>query len=57
MEIETIKYTANFHLTHDCNMRCTYCYAGMKTKDAMSEDILEQSISFVMKQVLSLIHI
>ena len=53
MENTTKKYTANFHLTHNCNMRCGYCYAGEKTKESMTDEVIEQSIEFV----LSLIHI
>ncbi|WP_298517394.1 radical SAM protein [uncultured Kordia sp.] len=47
----SIKYTANFHITHDCNMRCGYCYAGEKTKTSMTQATLKQSINFVVEEV------
>lgn len=33
-------------LTHDCNLSCTYCYAGGKRKQAMSWDIAKTAIDF-----------
>ena len=51
MENTTKKYTANFHLTHNCNMRCGYCYAGEKTKESMTDEVIEQSIEFVIQEV------
>ena len=48
---KVIKYTVNFHITHDCNMRCSYCYAGDKVKASMSQSTIEASIDFVVGEV------
>lgn len=42
--------SATFHLTHDCNLRCDYCYTGEKVGKPMSDEILEQSLRFVLNQ-------
>lgn len=42
--------SATFHLTHDCNLRCDYCYTGQKVGKAMSDEILENSLAFVLEQ-------
>lgn len=39
-----MKFTLN--LTHKCNLRCTYCYAGRQNSSDMSEAIAEQSVAF-----------
>jgi MoaA/NifB/PqqE/SkfB family radical SAM enzyme len=51
MENSIVKYTANFHLTHNCNMRCGYCYAGEKTSESMTDEVIAESIDFVVRQV------
>jgi len=51
MEPDIRRYTANFHLTHNCNMRCGYCYAGEKLNASMDEAVIAQSIDFVVQQV------
>jgi len=33
-------------LTHDCNLACTYCYAGEKRRDSMSAEIADRAIDF-----------
>lgn len=37
----------NLHLTHKCNLRCTYCYTGDKTLGDMSPATLRQSFAFM----------
>ena len=32
-------------------MRCGYCYAGEKTKEAMTDEVIEQSIEFIIQEV------
>jgi len=34
-------------LTHDCNLGCTYCYAGTKRRRAMTWDTAHQALDFV----------
>lgn len=51
MDLDIRRYTANFHITHNCNMRCTYCYAGEHIQQSMADDVIENSIDFVVKQV------
>ena len=34
------------HLTHDCNLRCTYCYAGKKYDKHMSRETAEAAVRF-----------
>ena len=33
--------TVTFHVTHSCNLRCAYCYAGEKTSISMTKDVGE----------------
>ncbi len=33
-------------LTHDCNLGCSYCYAGKKSKKAMTWDIASSALDF-----------
>lgn len=39
-------------LTHDCNLRCTYCYAGRKFAKAMSWQVAKQSVDFCLFHTL-----
>lgn len=39
-----------FHLTHQCNLRCTYCYTGTKTQHPMSVDVANAGIALVLKE-------
>jgi len=41
---------ATFHLTHQCNLRCTYCYTGEKLNIPMSKAIADKGIDFVFKE-------
>ena len=34
-------------LTHDCQFRCSYCYAGEKIKKVMSETTIDKAINFL----------
>ncbi len=39
-----MKFTLN--LTHNCNLRCSYCYGGPTNHSDMSENIARQSVDF-----------
>ncbi len=45
--------SATFHLTHACNLRCTYCYTGEKVGKAMPVETAEAASAFVMEQARS----
>jgi len=36
----------SLHLTHDCNLRCVYCYVGEKDARRMSRDTAELAVRF-----------
>ena len=39
-------------LTHDCTLRCRYCYAGRKYQHAMSRDTAERGIDIGLEEAL-----
>ena len=39
-------------LTHACNLRCTYCYAGRKEARRMTWEVARQAIDFALQQTL-----
>ncbi|WP_244660835.1 radical SAM/SPASM domain-containing protein [Lentimonas sp. CC19] len=39
-----------FHLTHACNLRCSYCYTGEKIHVGMSPDTAEEAIQFTLRE-------
>jgi len=39
--------SATFHLTHQCNLRCMYCYTGEKLNIPMSKATADKGIDFV----------
>lgn len=41
---------ATFHLTHQCNLRCTYCYTGEKLQQPMPRSIADAGVDFVLKE-------
>jgi len=41
---------ATFHLTHQCNLRCTYCYTGEKLNIPMSRAIADAGVDFVLQE-------
>lgn len=43
--------SVTFHLTHHCNLRCSYCYTGEKLPLAMTYATIDQSISFIVKEL------
>lgn len=47
MACTTHQLAATFHLTHQCNLRCTYCYTGEKLNIPMSKSTADQAIDFV----------
>ncbi len=49
MELSEVKYSA-LNLTHNCNLRCSYCYAGPKHQRSMSLRTALQSIDFLAGQ-------
>jgi uncharacterized protein len=42
--------SANFHLTHNCNLRCTYCYTGEKFGAGMTNDVADQAVDFCLEE-------
>ena len=41
---------ATFHLTHNCNLRCDYCYTGDKFGRGMSEATADRAVDFVVAE-------
>jgi uncharacterized protein len=39
-------------LTHDCNLRCAYCYAGRKTARSMMWQVARQAVDFCLDHTL-----
>ena len=39
-------------LTHDCTLRCRYCYAGRKYQHAMSRETAERGIDIGLEEAL-----
>ena len=33
-------------LTHDCNLRCSYCYAGRKSHRSMSRETMSRALEW-----------
>lgn len=46
MTTTSVKYAA-LCLTHDCNLRCCYCYAGAKINRSMTSETARRSIDFL----------
>lgn len=42
--------SATFHLTHACNLRCTYCYTGEKVSVGMSQETAFAAVDFCLAQ-------
>lgn len=49
MKLSSVKYAA-LCLTHNCNLRCRYCYAGHKTDRSMTPAVARQAIDFLARQ-------
>jgi uncharacterized protein len=49
MDFSAVKYSA-LNLTHNCNLRCSYCYAGYKHQKAMGLKTAFQAIDFMADQ-------
>lgn len=49
MDLSRVKYSA-LNLTHSCNLRCSYCYAGPKQKRSMGLDTAIQAVHFLADQ-------
>ena len=41
---------ATFHLTHHCNLRCSYCYTGEKLAISMSRETVDAAIDFILAE-------
>lgn len=41
---------ASLVVTHNCNLRCSYCFAGEKKRESMNPQVLDQSLSFLLQQ-------
>ena len=52
--MHTVPLSVTFHLTHHCNLRCTYCYTGEKLPIAMQYDTIDQAIVFIEKELQKL---
>ncbi|NIM20555.1 MAG: radical SAM protein [Candidatus Latescibacteria bacterium] len=46
MEFSKIKFAA-LCLTHNCNLRCTYCYTGKKLKKSMNFETARRAVDFL----------
>jgi uncharacterized protein len=44
-------------LTHDCNLRCSYCYAGRKEARAMSEEVGRGAVELALARVSQRLHL
>jgi len=44
--------SVSFHLTHDCNLRCSYCYTGAKTHVPMSQQTADAGLALIEKLAL-----
>ncbi len=42
--------SVSFHLTHHCNLRCTYCYTGEKLHIPMSKETADKGVDFVLAE-------
>lgn len=42
--------SATFHLTHNCNLRCVYCYTGEKSGPGMSETVADRAVDFALAE-------
>ena len=42
--------TCTLCLTHDCTLRCNYCYAGRKYKHAMSQETAQKAIDICLAE-------
>ena len=42
--------SATFHLTHQCNLRCLYCYTGEKIHKPMTKETADAAVNFVLEQ-------
>ncbi len=44
-------------LTHDCNLGCTYCYAGRKFKRAMTDEVLARALDLAFADGSDKVHV
>ncbi|MBI4822589.1 MAG: radical SAM protein [Deltaproteobacteria bacterium] len=42
--------SATFHLTHNCNLRCVYCYTGDKLGAGMSTETAGRAVDFALSE-------
>jgi uncharacterized protein len=50
MSTTNVGLSATFHLTHDCNLRCTYCYTGEKKMVPMSEEVADMAVDLTLAE-------
>ena len=50
MSCSTNQLAATFHLTHQCNLRCDYCYTGEKLNIPMTKETADLAIDFVLTE-------
>lgn len=44
------RLTPTFHLTHACNLRCSYCYTGEKHHKNMGKEIADRAVDFCLAE-------
>jgi uncharacterized protein len=44
-------------LTHDCNLRCSYCYGGCKQKRDMSAEVANRAVDLALARVSQRLHL
>ncbi|MDP6116331.1 MAG: radical SAM protein [Planctomycetota bacterium] len=42
--------SVTFHLTHSCNLRCTYCYTGEKSGKGMTRETADRAVDFAIEE-------
>ena len=50
VNVAALGISATFHLTHDCNLRCTYCYTGEKTRRPMSDEVADKAVDLTLTE-------
>lgn len=43
--MEKLKFSLTFVVTHECNLKCSYCYESARDKEIMSSDFIKQKIA------------
>lgn len=43
--MESLKFSLTFVVTHECNLKCSYCYESTRDKEIMCSDFIKQKIA------------